>query len=73
LPWHRFRIGEKVELSAGTTTSGGREELWEILRLLPAEDEEFRYVIRSIADSRERIASENTLRKIGSPTKSQPG
>jgi len=60
--WHRYRIGEKVQLLYGGTTRFSTAELYEIVRLLPETDGEFQYRIKSTEGSHERVAKESELR-----------
>jgi hypothetical protein len=62
--WHRYRIGEKVQLLYGGTTRFSTAELYEIVRLLPETDGEFQYRIKSTEGSHERVAKESELRKV---------
>ena len=62
--WHRYRIGEKVQLLHGGTTRFSTAELYEIVRLLPETDGEFQYRIKSTEGSHERVAKESELRKV---------
>ena len=62
--WHRYRIGEKVQLLHSGTTRFSAAELYEIVRLLPEADGEFQYRIKSTEGSHERVAKESELRKV---------
>ena len=64
MAWHRYRIGEKVQLLHGGTTRFSTAELYEIVRLLPETDGEFQYRIKSTEGSHERVAKESELRKV---------
>jgi hypothetical protein len=64
VPWHRFRIGERVQSLHGGTTRLSTKEIYEIVRLLPEAAGEFQYRIKSTEDSHERVPKEGELRKV---------
>ena len=60
---HRYAIGQTVRFRprlAGGAVFGG----YEILRLLPEEEGEPRYRIKSVRESHERVANESQLERV---------
>jgi hypothetical protein len=75
MPSHQFKLGDKVRLVAPASTNTVEAflnmvttidvtrppEVWEITRLLPANDGGFQYHIRGTQDGPERLVSERQL------------
>jgi len=63
---HKFNIGQKVKLFLGNrgTLRGAAPipEEHEVVRLLPAEDNEFQYRVRAVAGRTDRVVRESQLR-----------
>jgi hypothetical protein len=58
---HKFKVGQLVEYDPGPLGVAASARPYKILRLLPAEDGELRYRIKSISETFERIAKERDL------------
>jgi hypothetical protein len=58
---HKFKVGQVVRFSPrkGTLPAGG--QAYTIVRVLPAENNEYQYRIKSAYESFERIAREDEL------------
>lgn len=60
-PLHRFVVGERVSFAAGmgSTSPAGA---FTVTRLLPNDQADREYRVRSVADGHERVARETQLR-----------
>jgi len=60
---HRFRVGQKVQLSRGYPFRMAAEGFYEVVRQLPDNAGEFYYRIKSSREAHERVAKESELEK----------
>jgi hypothetical protein len=60
---HKYKIGQTVTLHTRTMTTSARGA-YEIVRLLPPEQNEPQYRIKSKAENHERLAKETELRQF---------
>jgi hypothetical protein len=60
---HRFKVGQTVNYTPGFMGSVNAEAVFKITHLLPAEDDEFQYRIRSASEPYERVAKEGQLNR----------
>ena len=61
---HKFKIGQSVNYTSGpfgASASGA----YQITQLLPPEDDDFQYKIKSAAEPHERVVKESQLDRIG--------
>jgi hypothetical protein len=58
---YRFKVGQTVNYTPGFIGSVKGDAVFKIMRLLPAEDEELQYRIRSASEPYERVAKESQL------------
>jgi hypothetical protein len=59
---HRFKIGGVVKLVADTHRRGGENDLYKVVRLLPAEGQEYQYRIKDSRTGAEYIVIESALK-----------
>ncbi|WP_342028592.1 hypothetical protein [Bauldia litoralis] len=57
---HKFSVGQKVKYYNRVRTTAAQGE-YEIVRLLPAEEGQFQYRIKSELERNERVAAEDQL------------
>jgi len=60
---HRFRVGQKVQLSRGYPFRMAADGFYEVVRQLPDNAGEFYYRIKSSREAHERVAKESELEK----------
>jgi hypothetical protein len=60
---HRFRVGQKVQLSRGYPLRMAAAGFYEVIRQLPDDAGEFCYRIKSSREAHERVAKESELEK----------
>ena len=60
---HRFRVGQKVQLSRGYLLRMAAEGFYEVIRQPPDDAGEFYYRIKSSREAHERVAKESELEK----------
>lgn len=58
---HRFKVGQFVDFSAGKIGIPASSSKYTIVRLLPLEDGQPQYRIKSSSETFERVASESQL------------
>ena len=58
---HRFKVGQAVNYTSGFIRGVSADAVFKIMHLLPAEDYEFQYRIRSASEPYERVAKESQL------------
>ena len=64
---HKFRIGQSVNYTSGLFGAGSASGVYKITRLLPPEDNDFQYKIKSAAEPHERVAKESQLDRADVP------
>jgi len=62
---HKFKVGQSVSFTSGPFGRGGTDGIYKIVQLLPAEDDDFQYRIKSAAEPHERVVKESQLNRIG--------
>ncbi|MBN8920960.1 MAG: hypothetical protein J0H62_09870 [Rhizobiales bacterium] len=60
---HRFRLGQKVVLTAWHPPQAAASGTYEIVRLMPALDGESQYRIKNVREQHERVAKESQLER----------
>ena len=60
---HKFRIGDSVHFTSGMVGRGGASGIYEVVRLLPTEGDEFQYRIKSATEAHERVAKQSQLER----------
>jgi len=60
---HRFKVGQTVNYTPGFIGGVTADAVFKIMHLLPADDEEFQYRIRSASEPYERVAKESQLNR----------
>jgi len=60
---HRFRLGQKVQLTGGFPRRFAAMGQYEIVRQLPNNGDEFQYRIKSTREPHERVVKESELEK----------
>jgi hypothetical protein len=58
---HKFKVGQLVNYNPGRTGVPASSRQYTIVRLLPFEDSEFMYRIKSVGEAFERVAKEREL------------
>ncbi|MFY9835342.1 MAG: hypothetical protein WAK55_02540 [Xanthobacteraceae bacterium] len=58
---HKFKIGQAVYYTSGLYGAGNAPGVYQIIQLLPPEDNDFQYKIKSAAEAHERVAKESQL------------
>ena len=58
---HKFKVGQSVRFTPGKMSPRAGGQAYTIMRVLPAEDGEYRYRIKSVYEPYERIARESEL------------
>ena len=58
---HKYKIGQKVSFTPSRTTLAGQTRDYKIVRLLPAQQGQNQYRIKSIAEDFERMVIEDEL------------
>jgi hypothetical protein len=59
---HKFKLGDRVELTGASRLYAPREP-FEIVRLLPGSDDDPEYRIKGPNEEHERVAKESELRR----------
>ena len=62
---HKFKVGQSVSFTSGPFGRGGTDGIYKIVQLLPSEDDDFQYRIKSAAEPHERVVKESQLNRIG--------
>ena len=60
---HRFKVGQTVNYTSRFIDGVNADVVFKITHLLPAEDDEFQYRIRSASEPYERVAKESQLNR----------
>ena len=58
---HKFTVGQTVRYSPGHKSFSGPGGSYKIVRLLPAEANDYQYRVKSSADGHERVVKESQL------------
>ncbi len=61
----RFSIGQKVQYTSGTVGRPGSSGIYNVVKVLPLENDEQQYRIKSARENHERVARESQLEKTG--------
>jgi hypothetical protein len=68
MPYHRFKLGQTVEIPDGAAPVAIPRGPYTVVQLLPSAAGELQYRIRSTADGVERVVVESQVRRVeGSP------
>jgi hypothetical protein len=59
----RFNIGQKVQFTSGTVGRPGANGIYNVVKVLPLENDEQHYRIKSATENHERVARESQLEK----------
>lgn len=62
MPTHKFTIGEKVRLQLGLLKTAMSDGEYEIVRLMPSENNDHQYRVRDINGRHERVVRESQLK-----------
>ncbi|MCC6946246.1 MAG: hypothetical protein IT539_00630 [Bradyrhizobiaceae bacterium] len=60
---NRFRVGESVRYTSNTVGRPGARDGYTIVRVLPPENGEQQYRIKSASEAHERVAQESQLER----------
>ena len=60
---HRFKVGQTVSYTPVFSGTVKADSVFKITHLLPAEDDELQYRIRSASEPYERVAKESQLNR----------
>ena len=58
---HKYNIGEAVYFTASNVARPAASGTYEVIRLLPTEDDDYQYRIKSSTEAFERVAKESQL------------
>ncbi|HEY0330831.1 MAG TPA: hypothetical protein VGC77_17240 [Rhodopseudomonas sp.] len=58
---HKFIVGENVYFTASNVARPAASGIYEVIRLLPTEGDDFQYRIKSSTEAFERVAKESQL------------
>lgn len=58
---HKFKVGQTVNYTSGPFGAGGKNDVYKVTQLLPAEGDDFQYRIKAAAEPHERVARESQL------------
>ena len=58
---HKFAVGQTVRFSPGAQSSATLRGSYKIVRLLPAEANDYQYRVKSALDGHERVVKESQL------------
>jgi hypothetical protein len=61
---HKFRVGESVHYNSGPAGRGGPSGVYKIVKVLPSEDDDQQYRIKSANEPHERVAKQSQLDKL---------
>jgi hypothetical protein len=61
----RFNVGQKVQYTSGTVGRPGSSGIYDVVKVLPLENDEQQYRIKSARENHERVARESQLEKTG--------
>jgi len=65
---HKFKVGEQVKLYRSLRGTPVEGLLYEVTRLLPAENNDFQYRIRTVDGRTDRVAFESQLLQTAAAT-----
>jgi hypothetical protein len=60
---HRFKVGQNVSYTPGGAPFGRGSGAYKVTRLMPPDDAEFRYRIKSANEPHERVVKESELER----------
>jgi hypothetical protein len=66
MPSHRYKIGQRVRLSAAAIDRA-IAGVYTVLALLPESGGEWQYRLRNAETSQQRVAAESQLSSVGTP------
>lgn len=58
---HKFKVGQTVNYTSGPFGAAGRDNVFKVTQLLPAEGDDFQYRIKTVDEPHERVAKESQL------------
>ncbi|QNT70810.1 hypothetical protein HQ394_17695 [Defluviicoccus vanus] len=58
---HKFAVGQTVRYSPGSKSYSAPADSYKVVRLLPAEANDYQYRVKSSADGHERVVKESQL------------
>ncbi len=58
---HKFAVGQTVRFSPGSKSYSGPGDNYKVVRLLPAEANDYQYRVKSSTDGHERVVKESQL------------
>ena len=61
---HRFRIGQKVQLTRGSLNRSAAAGEYQIVRRLPYENGEYLYRVKSSREDHERVVKESEIDRL---------
>jgi hypothetical protein len=65
---HKFGVGDRVRLKLGSYLDYSPQDVYTILRMLPAQANVWQYRVKRVGDGQERAVSEPELVKITRPS-----
>ena len=64
VPEHKFKVGQSVSFTSGPFGRGGTSGIYKITQLLPPEDDDYQYRIKSDREPHERVVKESQLDRL---------
>ena len=61
---HKFKVGQSVSFMSGSFGRGGRNGIYKVTQLLPAEGDDCQYRIKNAEEAHERVVKESPLNRI---------
>jgi hypothetical protein len=61
---HKFQVGQSVSFTSGPFGRGSTSGIYKVTLLLPAEDGDYQYRIKSATEPHERVVKESQLDRI---------
>jgi hypothetical protein len=61
LAGHRYAVGQTVHYTAGAFGRSGASGVFQVVRLLPSDGDDYQYRIKSATEPYERVAKESQL------------
>lgn len=67
MAFHRFAIGQLVQIKDGMSASSVSSEIYEITGTLPPRGDSYQYRIRCESEKHERVTTEDMLAQVDNP------
>jgi hypothetical protein len=61
---HKFKVGQSISFMSGPFGRGGTNGIYKVTQLLPSEDNDYQYRIKSASEPHERVVKESQLNGV---------